>query len=41
MESVVQETKQSIAVLFLILFAFPVMAQDKPNIVLVFMDNFG
>jgi arylsulfatase len=37
----VQELKQRIAVLFLILFAIPVMAQDKPNIVLVFMDNFG
>ena len=36
-----QELKQRIAALFLILFALPVMAQDKPNIVLVFMDNFG
>jgi arylsulfatase len=40
-ESVVQELKQRIAVLFLVLFAFPVMAQDKPNVVLVLMDNFG
>ena len=36
-----QELKQRIAVLFLILFALPVLAQDKPNIVLIFMDNFG
>ena len=36
-----QELKQRIATLFLILFALPVMAQGKPNIVLVFMDNFG
>jgi arylsulfatase len=37
----VQQFKQRTAALFLILFALPVMAQDKPNIVLVFMDNFG
>ena len=40
-----QKLRQSIAhrisALFLILFALPVIAQDKPNIVLVFMDNFG
>ena len=33
--------KQRIAALFLILFVFPVFAQDKPNIVFIFMDNFG
>jgi len=37
----VQQLKQIIATLFLILFALPVIAQDKPNVVLVLMDNFG
>lgn len=36
-----QELRHRIAALFLILFALPVFAQDKPNIVFIFMDNFG
>jgi arylsulfatase len=40
-ESVVQEFRKIFAALFLVLFAVPGMTQDKPNILLVFMDNFG
>ena len=36
-----QQLKQRIAILFLILFTLPALAQDKPNVVLVLMDNFG
>ena len=36
-----KELNHKVAALFLILFALPALAQDKPNIILVFMDNFG
>ena len=36
-----KELKQTLATLFLLLITLPVSAQDKPNVVLVLMDNFG
>ncbi len=36
-----KELNHKVAALFLILFALPALAQDKPNIILVFMDYFG
>ena len=36
-----RELKQIVAMLFLVLVALPASAQDKPNVVLVLMDNFG
>jgi arylsulfatase A-like enzyme len=37
----VRELKRRIVALLLALVAIPVFAQDKPNVVLIFMDNFG